>query len=254
MHALTRAVPRSLGACELTFVDRMSIDVARARVEHDGYVAALRRCGVDVTVLPADDTQPDSVFVEDPVLVLDEVVLALPMGAVSRKREADALIAQLERDRPVARLAGSGTVEGGDVLRAGRDLYVGVSRRSDVAGIHALRDAVARFGYRVHPVAVTGCLHLKTACTRVGDHFLVNDAWIDVSGLGTAPRLGVPPSEPFGANTLTIDNVVFTMASCPSTAALLEGEGFHVESVDITELQKAEAGLTCLGVVFETST
>lgn len=253
MKAITRAVPASLAACELTFVDRAAIDLQRARAQHDAYVNALRRHGVEVSELSADDTLPDSVFVEDPVLVLDEVAIALPMGAASRQHESAALLKEIARYRDIVSMAGPGSVEGGDVLRVGRELYVGLSRRTDLAGVASLRQTVARYGYVVRPVRINGCLHLKTGCTRVGDRFLVNPSWIDTADLAPASLLRVAPGEPFGANTLSIGSAVLTMASCPGTAELLEGEGFRVEGVDIGELQKAEAGLTCLSIVFEAS-
>jgi dimethylargininase len=250
LRAITRSVPASIEACELTFVQRRAIDIGRARREHADYVRMMRDLGVVVTVLHADDALPDSVFVEDPVLVLDEIAIALPMAAPARRGEIRALEAAIAPHRKFTRMSGDARMDGGDVLRAGRDLHVGVSTRTNEEAVRQLRDITSPFGYRVVPVAVRGCLHLKTGCTFVGEHVLLNPGWIDAAGFGDRRILNVPSDEPWGANTLTIGDTVLVAGNCPETAALLGDAGFEPVAVDIAELQKAEAGLTCLSVLF----
>src|SRR5262249_8045210 len=167
-RAIVHAVPAALARCELTFVARRPIDVARARAQHRDYCALLMDCGLAVEVMDSSPDHPDAVFVEDAAVVLDEVAIACAMGARSRRAEVEALLPALARHRPVRRI-GKGTIEGGDVLRIGRTLFVGRSARTDDAGIAALTAIVAPLGYRVVPVGVRGCLHLKTACTALAD-------------------------------------------------------------------------------------
>jgi dimethylargininase len=138
------------------------------------------------------------------------------------------------------------------VLRVGRTLYVGASQRTNAAGIAQLREHVAPFGYDVVAVPVTGCLHLKTACSYLGrETLLVNRAWIDGEPLVGYNCLDVAPAELWAANALVIGEVVLLPAGFPETQSSLERAGFQVETLETGELQKAEAGLTCLSIIFD---
>lgn len=248
--ALTRTPSASLARCELTFLERGPIDIGRAREQHAAYVRALQALGARVTVLPPEDALPDAVFIEDPILVLDECAVLLPMGAESRRGEVPSVAEAVRPFRPLLRLETPGRVDGGDVLRIGRDLYVGRSPRTDDAGIAALRRLAEPLGYRVVAVDVTGCLHLKTGCTQVGGHVLINGAWVDPEPFTGLDLLPVPASEPWGANTLALAGRVLVSASHPETERLLRSHGYSTVALDVSELEKAEAGLTCMSVVF----
>jgi dimethylargininase len=144
-----------------------------------------------------------------------------------------------------------GTLEGGDVLRVGKSLYVGLSSRTNQAGIRQLEDIVRRHGYRVIVVPLTGCLHLKTGVTSPAPELLIaNSEWVDLSPFQGFEILNVPETEPWGANTLAINGRVLAADSSPYSADLLERKGLHVQRLGISELQKAEAGLTCLSVLY----
>ncbi len=251
-RALIRRPARSLAACELTYVDRVAIDPDLAALQHAGYAAGLDALGLEVTCLPPLEALPDSVFVEDALVALPEVFVLTRPGAASRRPEVDALAQILPDDRPRVLLEAPATLEGGDVLRVGRRLFVGRSTRTNEAGIAALAAVARPLGYEVVPVGVHGCLHLKTACAATGDGvLLVNPAWIEVDRLAGLPIEPVPAAEPWAANVLAGPAGVLVPAAHPRTAALLEARGLDVVTVDLSELAKAEAGPTCLSVLLD---
>lgn len=217
------------------------------------YQDCLRRFGLQIVALPPEPDMPDAVFVEDTMVVVDEVgVLARP-GLPSRQAEVASVAPVLERYRPLRRIVAPGTLEGGDVLRIDRTIYVGLSRRTNREGLSQVAGFLAPWGYRVQPVEVPGCLHLKTACTYLGQKtLLANPTWIDCAPFKGLRMLEVPEEEPDAANALLLGAVLLLPASFPRTRAMLRDEGFRVETVDVSELQKAEAGLTCCSVIVET--
>src|SRR5258708_40162128 len=203
MHALTRSVPSSITHCELTHLGRAPIDLARARTQHDAYEQALVEAGCTLERLPPEDSMPDSVFVEDTALVFDELAVITRPGAESRRGEAASVAAALGRYRPFATIEAPAIIDGGDALRVGRDVYVGLSTRTNEAAVEQLTRILMPHGYRVHRLAVHGCLHLKSAATEAGDGtVLVNPEWIDASRF--AKTIAVDPQEPAGANVLRI--------------------------------------------------
>ncbi len=251
LTALTRAVSPAMNRCELTFLDRQEIDCERAAEQHRRYRDCLAELGARVITLPAEPDLPDSVFVEDPAVVVDEIAVIARMGAASRRAEAESVAAALACFRPLYRMESPATLEGGDVIRARRTLFVGTSLRTNAEGIAQLAAAVAPHGYQVCPVAIRDCLHLKSGCCYLGrDTMLANRAWID-AGVFDGYRI-LDVAEERAADVLPIGDVVLMPAGFPETQALLEREGFAVRTVDVSELQKAEAGVTCMSILFET--
>jgi dimethylargininase len=252
MIALTREVPPSLAACELTHLARAPIDVAVARAEHAAYEDALRALGCEVRRLPSPGDQPDAVFIEDVAVVLDELAVVTRPGAASRRGETELVAAALGGLRPLASIGAPGTLDGGDVLRIDRRLYVGSGGRSNDAGIAQLRALVAPHGYEVRTVAVRGALHLKTAATRISeDLVLVNPEWVDDTAFGEMGALPVHPSEPFAANALLIGDRIVHGAHFERTRRRLEAVNLHVVPVPAAELSKAEAGVTCCSIIVD---
>lgn len=250
--AIVRDVSAALDRCQLTHVERTSIDVARARRQHHAYCELLGTLGCDVVRLPALDPLPDAVFVEDVAVVLDEVAIATRPGAASRRDEVASVAQTLARWREVVPLDPPATLDGGDVLRLGRTLYVGQSSRSSAVGIAALARRVAPFGYDVVPVPLHGCLHLKSAVTRVSDDtLLVQPAWVDPATFEGWHRIAVAADEAHAANALAIGTSVVYPDAFPRTRALLEAHGLDVHAVDVSELQKAEGAVTCCSLVFD---
>lgn len=250
--ALTHAVGARLEQCELTFADRVPIDVGRARAQHAAYCQLLRSCGASVRTAEVSPQCADAVFVEDVAVVLDEVAIAASMGVVSRRGEVDRMLPVLAEYRPVLRLEPPAQLEGGDVLRLGRRLFVGSSSRTNPAGADALRQLVAPFGYLVVPVAVAGCLHLKTGCTALDDEtLLINPDWIDPRPFAGLAVLGVDHGEPGAANVLRLGSTVCMSQSHPRTADRVRDRGYAVRVADISEFEKAEAGMTCLTILID---
>jgi dimethylargininase len=249
--ALTRKPGQRLGAAKLTFLPRQEIDCALALRQHADYERSLEQIGVGLVSLPAVPEYPDSVFVEDGAVVLDEVAVIARPGVESRRGETASLAAALAPFRELRFLSAPATLEGGDVLRAGKTLYVGVSGRTSLAGIGQLADLLRPYDHRVEAVEVRGCLHLKTACSLLPDgSLLVNPEWIDVEPLRHRGLVEVPPEEPWGANVLAIGEIVLAASSAPRTCEKLAGR-CRVTAVDISEFQKAEAGVTCMSLVFQ---
>ena len=249
--ALMRGVPPTLVRCELSFRERELIDLERATAQHAAYAALLRSLGLEVVELPADPAFPDCCFVEDVAVVLDEVALLTRPGASSRRGEVAAVEAALARYRPLERTQEPATLEGGDVLRVGRSLFVGRSGRTNAAGIARLAAVAEPLGYRVVPVAVTGCLHLKSAVTALDDgHVLVNRAWLDTEPLHGLGLVEVAPEEPGAANVLAVSGQLIGHAGFPRTLGRLAARGYPVRPLDVSEFLKAEAALTCKSLLF----
>jgi len=251
LTAITREVSPSIVHCELTFVSREPIDLTKARAQHRAYAQLLEKLGARVIVLPAEADLPDSMFVEDAAIVLDELAVILPLGTESRRREAASIAEALSKFRKLYYVRLPGTLEGGDVLKIGRKLFVGLSKRSNAEGLRQLSKLVTPHGYEVIGVPVTSCLHLKSAVTYLGRNtLLANRAWIDSAPLVGYDWIDVTTEEPHAANALAFADTVIFPASFPRTRAALGARGFTIAPLDISELQKAESGLTCSSLLF----
>lgn len=249
--AVTREVSPALGNCELSYVPREAIDVARADAQHRDYRRALETLGCRLQTLPAEPELPDSVFVEDVAIVLDEVAVLTRPGAVSRRAEVASVAEVLRSYRPLLAIEMPGTLDGGDVLRIGRTLYVGESARSNAEGIAQLRELLADHGYAVQGVPTRGCLHLKSAVTQLDDHtLLLQPEWVDRERFADFSVIEVDSAEPHAANVLRIGDALVMPAGFPRTRQRLLDAGFHVIAVDVSELQKAEGAVTCCSLVF----
>ena len=250
--AITRGVSPTMAQCELTHLPRQPIDLDQAIAQHHAYEECLAALGCEVQRLPAEADLPDSVFVEDTALVLDEVAVITRPGAISRRPETEAVTAALISYRPLRYLEAPGTLDGGDVLRLGRRLFVGQSSRSNEAGIAQLGQLVAPFGYTVHGVTIQDCLHLKTAVTQVApDTLLVNRAWVDPAVFGPWRLIDVALAEPFAANALLVNDTVVYPTTYTLTRRRLQEAGLPVTGVDVSELLKAEGAVTCCSLLFE---
>jgi dimethylargininase len=252
LTAITRKVSSALSNCELSFIERKPIDLEKARAQHHTYEELLGKLGARVISLQEEPELPDSMFVEDPAIVLDELAVICTLGTETRRKEAPTLAAALEEYRNLAQIKLPGTLEGGDVLRVGRNLFVGLNRRSNAEGIRQLAVILEKYRYHVTAVPVTGCLHLKSAVTSLGGNTLLgNRAWFDWKRLEGFEWVDVHPSEAHAGNCLAIGDSVILPASFPKTREKMESHGFHVLPLDISELQKAESGLTCSSLLFD---
>lgn len=248
--ALTRAVSPTLADCELTHIDRTPIDVARAETQHAAYEEALRALGCEVRRVPAAPENPDAVFIEDTAVVLDELAIITRPGAESRRTEVEPVAAALAALRPLQRIEAPGTLDGGDVLVVGSSIFVGRTPRTNDDGIAQLRAAVAPFGYRVIPVDVTGCLHLKSAVTALDhDTVLCNPAWIDPVAFAPNAVALVADDEPSAANVVRVGERLLAASAYPRTNEMLKRRGYSVVTVPADELAKAEGAVTCCSLI-----
>lgn len=224
------------------------IDVDRARRQHDAYVSLLASLGIAIEHIPADDAAPDCCFIEDTAVLWDGGGVLTRPGAASRTREVAAVGDALRRHLSLAVMQAPATLDGGDVLRVGACLWVGLSARTTLAGVEALRAAAEPHGSTVRAVAVASGLHLKSAATLLARRtVLVNDTQAvsarDLSGLEV-----VTVPEPAGSNVLAFGDRVIVSAAAPRSAALIRELGFETLSVDISELQRGDGALTCLSL------
>ena len=250
--AVTRPVSASLAQCELTHQARLPIDVGRARRQHAAYEETLRSLGATVIQVPEAPELPDAVFIEDTALVLDEIAVIARPGAASRRAETGPVATLLSTYRPLRQLESPATLDGGDVLRVGRTLYLGLSSRTNRLGAAQLGEMLEPMGYAVVTVAVTGCLHLKSAVTQVADGLLLlNPRWVAPAVFTDCELMSVADQESGAANALYFAGAVIYPAHFPVTAERLVRHGLNVVPVECGELAKAEGGVTCCSLLLE---
>src|SRR5688572_11851732 len=253
LMALTREISPALESCQLTHLPRVPIDLNRAREQHAAYEWALVEEGCTVRRLDSGSDMPDAVFIEDTAVVLEEGAVICRTGAESRRAETPGVVEALVRHgRPLQQIKAPGTLDGGDVLVIGREVFVGASARTNRAAIDQLSGMLAAVGYTVRAVPVRGCLHLKSAVTAVApDTLLINRAWVPAETFRGLSLIDVDPEEPHAANGLTVGDAVIYPSSFPRTRARLERRGVRIRPVEVDELQKAEGAVTCCSLIFE---
>jgi dimethylargininase len=249
---LVRHPSPRLAAGELTHVQRVPVDAGVALTQWQGYVAAFRDHGWDVTTVEPADEHPDGVFVEDAVVVFDDVAVLTSPGAESRRGEVATVAPVVDGlDLRVHRIERPGTLDGGDVLKVGRTAYVGRSSRTDDAGIEQLRRIVAPAGWEVIAVPVTQALHLKSAVTALPDGTVVGRAEL-IDDTSAFPSFQHVP-EPQGTAVVDLgDGTLVMSAAAPQTARLFCDRGYQIVPVPIGEFEKVEGCVTCLSVRIRT--
>ena len=253
--AITREVSSRFNECEITHIDRVPIDVKTARAEHHEYTGVLKRLGCQVIELPEEPELPDSVFVEDTAFILDEVAVITRPGADSRKAETESIIQALSPYRELVHITEPATVDGGDVLVLGKNIYVGISTRSNNEAIHQMQELLNKYGYKITAVNMHDCLHLKTAVTKVDENtLLINPKWVDNFHFKDFDWIEVDASEPLAANCLPIGDSIIYPKAFPKTQNKLEQKGYRIESVKVSELAKAEGAVTCCSLIISQQT
>ncbi len=248
--AITRDVSSRFNECEITHIDRAPIDVRAACVEHHEYVKALKQLGCQVVELPEEPDLPDSVFVEDTAFILDEVAVITRPGADSRKPETESITQALSPYRPLIHVTDPATVDGGDVLVLGKNIFIGISTRSNDASVRQIQELLDKYGYKVTGVEMHDCLHLKTAVTKVDEKtLLINPNWVDTFHFKDFDWIEVDPSEPFAANCLPVEGAIIYPTAFPKTQQRLEQKGYKMVTVNVAELAKAEGAVTCCSLI-----
>jgi dimethylargininase len=238
--------------CELTHFDRQPIDIALAEKQHEEYLDALRRLGCELVGAQPLPHHPDSVFVEDCAVVLPELAIVSRPGAESRREEVHSVAEVLEEYRErIFYIEPPGTLDGGDVLCIGQQIWIGISSRTNEAAIRQVDDMVRHLGYTVVPVRMgEGCLHLKSAVTQVAsDAVLLNPAWVHPDYFPGFEIIMTDPDEPAAANALLVGDTVIFPVDFPLTALALADADIELLLVDNSEVIKAEGGVTCCCVL-----
>jgi dimethylargininase len=250
--AITRLISPAVDRCELTHLERIPIDLERARLQHHAYQETLRSLGVQVHSLPEEPDLPDSVFVEDIAVVLEECAVITRPGANSRMPETESISRALAPYRKLFTIQDPGRLDGGDVLTVDKTIFIGQSCRSNQAAFDQMQSFLALYGYNVKGVKVTGCLHLKSAVTQVRmDTLLINPAWVDKINFPGMKFIEIDPTEQYAANALEVGGTVLFQPVYPKTQVRLEAVGIHPVLVDESELGKAEGALTCCSLIFK---
>lgn len=250
--AITREVSSRFNECEITHIDRTPIDLDIARKQHHEYVQTLAKIGCQIIELDEEQDLPDSVFVEDTAFILPEVAVITRPGADSRKPETESIIQALSSHRPLVHVVAPATVDGGDVLVLGKNIFIGMSTRSTPEAVTQLQGLLDNYGYTVVGVKLTDCLHLKTAVTRVDDNtLLINKNWVSPEHFTGFDLIDVDSSEPFAANCLPVKDVIIYPTTFPNTQKKLEQKGFKIVNVNLDELAKAEGAVTCCSLIIE---
>jgi dimethylargininase len=250
--AITRDVSPRFDECEITHIDRTPIDVEAARAQHREYVQALIKLGCEVVELPAETDLPDSVFVEDTAFILPEAAVITRPGADSRKPETESIIPALAPYIKLIHICEPASLDGGDVLVLGKNIYVGLSTRSNQEAVNQLNELLCDLGYTVTGVELHDCLHLKSALTRVDEKtLLINKNWVDAHHFESFNLIEVDPSEPFAANCLPVGQSIIFPTAFPKTRVKLEEAGYNVLTIDISELAKAEGAVTCCSLIIQ---
>lgn len=250
--AITRMPPHSM-AQGLTTAELGVPDHATALAQHADYCAALSEAGLAVETLPPLPEFPDSVFVEDPAVMLpgkQAAVLALP-GAEARAGEAKAMRPALEQYGEVCAIEQPGTLDGGDVLLMGSAFYVGLTSRTNQAGFDQFKTIVTRFGFTAIPVPLSAGLHLKTDINVVAENtVLASKALAARPEFSEYRVITVPEDEAYAANSLLVNQTLLVPKGFPRTLELVQGLGPKVRIVDTSEFRKMDGGLTCLSLRF----
>jgi dimethylargininase len=226
------------------------IDIDLARTQHRAYCAALEDAGLGLRLIAPDERFPDCCFVEDTSIVLGGTAIMTVMGAPSRVGEEEAVREVLADYLAVKEIARPATLDGGDVLVIGRDVFIGLGERTNEAGVEQVR-ALAGPDFRITPVPLKGVLHLKSACTYVGDgHILIRPGHFDADAFRGFKLIEVPEGEAYAANCLSLGSVVLVSAGYPRTRDAVEARGFRTRSVEMSEFRKGHGSLTCLSKIF----
>jgi dimethylargininase len=227
-------------------------DYQLALQQHQQYIDALQQCGVEVTVLPADDNYPDSCFVEDPAIITTETAIITRPGADSRKGETKAIEqALLNQGLDIQHIKAPGTLDGGDVMMVDKHYYIGLSDRTNQQGAQRLIQILEQHGMTGETVEMNDMLHLKTGISYLENNkLLATGEFIEHPAFAGFETMPVEPAESYAANCIWVNDKVIAPLGFPKTQTMIEQAGFQVITVDVSEFQKLDGGLSCLSLRF----
>jgi dimethylargininase len=247
--AIVRPVPDSYHHCIRT--NRGNIDVTLAKRQHSEYCKALQRLGLELILVKGDNALPDSCFVEDTAAVFMEKAVICNMRMKSRANEVTEVARVMEKLKETHHIKPPATIDGGDILRVEDTVYVGISARTNLDAIDQLKKILESSEVNIVPVKVHKVLHLKSACTYLGDNFVIlSKGYFDTKVLQGLGKIIVPKGEEYAADCLAINGTVLMAKGYAKTKKLVEGEGFSVEELEMSEFRKGEGALTCLSIIW----
>ena len=247
-HALVRPVPDSYDRCIRTNGEK--IDVALARRQHDEYCRALQKLGLSLTWIRGDNALPDSCFVEDTAVVFGEKAVICNMRVKSRANEVAEVAKVMAELKETYRIKPPATIDGGDVLIVEDRVFVGISARTNLHAIIQLKKILENSRMKVVPVKVHKVLHLKSACTYLGNEIVIlSRGCFDTNVLQGLGKIIVPRGEEYAADCLAVNETVLIAKGHAETRKLVEKEGFRVEELEISEFRKGDGALTCLSII-----
>ncbi|MCW8443744.1 arginine deiminase family protein [Fluoribacter gormanii] len=228
-------------------------DYIKALEQHQSYINALIRCGLEVTVLPASDAFPDSCFVEDPALLTDRFALLTRPGALSRQEEVNLIepCIQTFYKNKTHKIEAPGTLEAGDVMQIEDHFYIGLSQRTNKEGVAQLTSLLAQYGFKSTVVELKKFLHLKTGVSYLGNKcLLVNGELVNHPAFKSFDQLIIDDSEAYAANSINVNNTVIMPQGFPRSIEMVHNSGFQVITTDVSEFRKIDGGLSCLSLRF----
>ena len=226
----------------------------KALAQHEKYIEALKKCGVEVTVLEADERYPDSCFVEDPALITRKCAIITNPGAASRNGEKDEIIGAVRKFFPedkIEYIKDPGTLEGGDVMMVGDTFYVGLSARTNAEGIRQLGEILNKYGLEFVQVPLEKVLHLKTGVNYLeNNNMLVSGEFIDKPEFAKYNKIVIPEEEAYAANCIWVNGTVIVPEGYPAVLKAVQDAGYETLVVDTSEFRKIDGGLSCLSLRF----
>ena len=248
-YAVVRAVPYSYDRCVRTTVEE--IDVSLAKRQHAEYCSVLRELGLKLVWIKSDNTLPDSCFVEDTAVVFGEKAIICNMKMESRRKEVVEVAKVLEKLKETHYIKPLATIDGGDALRIEDKVFVGLSARTSLHAVHQLRRILENSNLEIIPVKIHNVLHLKSACTYLGNNYVIlSKGHFNAEILRDYKKIVVPRGEEYAADCLAINGTVLMAEGYPKTRRLIEKEGFSVKELEMSEFRKGEGALTCLSIIW----
>lgn len=248
-YALVRPVPASYDKCIRT--NRENIDVQLAIKQHEEYCKALKELGLKLIWVKRDDSLPDSCFIEDTAVVFDGKAIICNMKMKSRREEVNEVAKTLRNYKNIQFVRFPATIDGGDVLKIDDKVFIGLTSRTNRQAVNQLEKILEGYGLKIIPVKVRGVLHLKSACTYLGNNCVaLAKGNFDINILKGYNKFIVPCDEAYAANFLSVNGKIIMAKGYTKTKKLVEKMGFDVKELDISEFRKGDGALTCLSIIW----
>jgi dimethylargininase len=250
-YAVGRGVPNTYDNCIKPSKFQNKIDVELAKEQHIQYCEILEQLGLSLIPIDSDARFPDCCFVEDTAIVVGDSAIISNMASVSRIGEEEKVKNTLSKYKNIHEINPPGTIDGGDALRIDEKIYIGLSERTNQCALQQVSTFTSGGGYQVIPVEIKHVLHLKSACTYIGnDCVVISPGHFDEKIFSEYHKIIVPKGEAQGANCLSVNGKVLIQRGYPITKKLIENEGFETIEIDVSEFRKGGGSLTCLSIIF----